>query len=539
MGQNRTVGAQEGDTNRKWQVVLLIFALAFVLRIWGVSFGLPGLDHGDESEVVNHAVRFGSGDLNPHRFQYGSLVQYILFSLYGLYYAIGYLLGYFSSVHHFALSFINDPTVFYLIARGLSALLGAFTVYITYLIGVNTGGVRVGLCGALFLTVCYQHAVHSHYATVDTALTFLFTLATYQSRMLLFDGRPRRYCITGLTIGLTIATKLNGVLLLVPFTLSHFLRGGRIRFAAKIVSQKFWLGLVMVFVGHFIASPFFYIDLKSALSEVFYLRSMHAAPELTLFAYLKNLANNYWGIPLGMLCVAGLLRYLFTTDRRIGVVSLTTLAILCFASLHRYVESKYILYGLPLFSVLGSCLLDEVCQRIKTQYLVMIVLSLIVHPLYLTVSWNVEREQKSITLESKEWIEQNIPVNAKILVDNVGNGGPKLHNSPSNLREQYQRAKQHNLLKAEHLALQLENSSSVFFDITQVDSSRGFREDDYKRYRLWQDTEEIGYPEGYYRERGYEYIIITDRYFPRIGEEFRLLKEFKRGKKGIRIYKIG
>jgi hypothetical protein len=539
MGKIKKAVKRAKDTNRKWQVVLLIFALAFCLRIWGISFGLPGVDHGDETEVVNHAVRFGSGDFNPHRFQYGSLVQYILFFLYGLYYVIGYLLGYFSSAHNFGINFINDPTVFYLIARGLSALLGGFTVYVTYRIGLKAGGVRVGLCGALFLAVCFQHAVHSHYATVDTALTFLFALATYQSLMLLFDNRPWRYCIAGVAIGLTIATKLNGVLLLVPFALSHFLRDEKIELAKKIVSQKFWLGLMMVFVGHFIASPFFYIDLKSALSEVFYLRSMHAAPELTLFAYLKSLANDYWGIPLGMLCVAGLLRYLITTDRRIAVVSLTTLAILCFASLHRYVESKYILYGLPLFSVLGSRLLIEVFQKMKTQYLMVTILSLMVHPLYLTVSWNLERSQKSITLESKEWIEQNLPVNAKVLLDNVGNGGPKLHNSPSNLINQYQRARQHNLLKAEYLALQLESSPSVFYDITQVDSPGGFREDDYKRYRLWQDTEEIGHPEGYYRERGYEYIIITNRYFSQIGEEFRLLKEFTQGKKGIRIYKIG
>jgi hypothetical protein len=92
MGQHKTDVKQTNDTSSKWQVVLLICALAFVLRIWGISFGLPGVDHGDESEVVNHAVRFGSGDLNPHRFQYGSLVQYILFALYGLYYVIGYLL---------------------------------------------------------------------------------------------------------------------------------------------------------------------------------------------------------------------------------------------------------------------------------------------------------------------------------------------------------------------------------------------------------------------------------------------------------------
>jgi hypothetical protein len=162
-----------------------------------------------------------------------------------------------------------------------------------------------------------------------------------------------------------------------------------------------------------------------------------------------------------------------------------------------------------------------------------------VHPLYLALNWNFERAQKSITLESKEWIEQNIPVNAKVLLDNVGNGGPKLHNSPSNLKDQYKRARHHKLLKAEYLALQLENPPSVFYDITQVDSSGGFREDDYQRYRLWQDTEEIGHPEKYYREKGYEYIVITNRYFSQIGDEFRLLKEFKRGKKGIRIYKVG
>ena len=77
-------------------ILFIILLIAFFLRIWGISFGLPGIDHGDETEVVNHAVRFGSGDLNPHRFQYGSLFQYILFVFYGAYFLIGYLLGTFS-----------------------------------------------------------------------------------------------------------------------------------------------------------------------------------------------------------------------------------------------------------------------------------------------------------------------------------------------------------------------------------------------------------------------------------------------------------
>ena len=61
----------------KW-LLWLILILAVLVRLWGISFGLPGTDHGDETEVVNHAVRFGTGDLNPHRFQYGALVQYLL-----------------------------------------------------------------------------------------------------------------------------------------------------------------------------------------------------------------------------------------------------------------------------------------------------------------------------------------------------------------------------------------------------------------------------------------------------------------------------
>ena len=104
---------------------------------------------------------------------------------------------------------------------------------------------------------------------------------------------------------------------------------------------------------------------------------------------------------------------------------------------------------------------------------------------------------------------------------------------------QYQRARKHNLLKAEYLKLQLEISPDVFYNITQVDSSGGFREDDYRRYRLWQDTEEIGHPESYYREEGYEYIIITNRYFSRMGDGFKLLKEFKSKSSGIRVYQVG
>ena len=129
-------------------------------------------------------------------------------------------------------------------------------------------------------------------------------------------------------------------------------------------------------------------------------------------------------------------------------------------------------------------------------------------------------------------------VNSKILLDNVGNAGPKLENSPENLRRQYQRAFKHNLLKADYLKLKLESPPKIHYNIVQIDCPAGFREDDYQSYRSWQDTEEIGYPPEYYQKKGFEYIIVTDRYFSKIEKEFKLIKEFKRGHEGIRIYKV-
>ena len=168
----------------------------------------------------------------------------------------------------------------------------------------------------------------------------------------------------------------------------------------------------------------------------------------------------------------------------------------------------------------------------------MIVLILVLHPVYRAVYWDYDRAQRSITLEAKEWIENNIPINTKILLDNVGNAGPKLENAPRNVARQYQRAVEHNLLKAEYLKLKLEISPEIYYDITWVDSSGGFREDDYRRYRLWQDTEEIGHPPEYYRERGFAYIIVTDRYFSAMGDRFTAIKEFSRNRRSIRIYKL-
>jgi hypothetical protein len=189
-------------------------------------------------------------------------------------------------------------------------------------------------------------------------------------------------------------------------------------------------------------------------------------------------------------------------------------------------------------AVLGAALLMEIVSPLKKTYRMVIVLLLLMHPLSLIVRWDAERAGKSITLASKEWIEAHIPPKSKILLDNTGNAGPKLASAPENVKRQYERAQAHNLLKADFLKLQAELVPPVYYNIVEIDAPAGSRADDYRSYRLWQDTDEIGHPQHYYCERGYDYIVISRRYFSRMGEEFTLLKEFTQGEKGLRIYAL-
>lgn len=523
------------------KTILLIVALALVLRLWGIWFGLPGIDHGDETEVVNHALRFGSGDFNPHRFQYGSFFQYILFACYGLYFAAGWMAGRFASVQDFALAFIRDPSAFYLIARSLSALFGALTVAVVYRIGDRLRGAHTGIGAALLLAVCYEHVTHSHYATVDVFLTFMFTVALY--RCLLVAEKPsyKNIVLAGLMAGLCIGVKFNGVFAVVAFVVGTVAGHKDRSVLRRVLSRRLLAGLCMVPIGHFLVSPYFYISLPAALEEIRQLRAMHASDSFTLGRYLSGLVSGYFGIPAGLVCLAGFCRLLVSRDLRVWTLLAATIAVMGFISLHAYADQRYMMQVFPVFAVAGAILVTELLSPLKNRVLIGIVwAAVLLHPLQTCIAWDMDHSRRSITLQAKDWIEEHIPANAKMLIDNAGNKGPKLDNSPDNIARQYGRALQHNLMKAEYLALKMKLRPERYYRVYEIATPGGFRDDDYERYLSWQDTEEIGHPPEYYREKGFDYIVVTRRLFAVMQEQgFTPLKEFRSGKKAIRIYALG
>ncbi len=157
-----------------------ILLLAFGLRIWGISFGLPYLYHADEPIVVNHALAYGSGDLNPHFFNIPPLVSYLLFGVYGVYFLMGRAAGMFHSVADFESLFYANPASFYLLARLIfGVLMGTATVYALYRLVKKHFGNEKGLTAAFFMAVCFLHVSNSHYVYADIPLLLVMLAAFF------------------------------------------------------------------------------------------------------------------------------------------------------------------------------------------------------------------------------------------------------------------------------------------------------------------------------------------------------------------------
>src|SRR3990167_7098710 len=166
----RKAASKKTEIPAYWAICLII-GLAFFLRIWGLSFGLPELYHADEPIVVNHALAYGTGDLNPHFFKIPPLISYLLFCCYGIYFIVLKLASQIATPDDFLKLFLTNPTSFYLIARIiLGAALGTLSVWLIYVLCKKYYSLIVSLIASALLAVCFLHVRDSQYIYVDMPL---------------------------------------------------------------------------------------------------------------------------------------------------------------------------------------------------------------------------------------------------------------------------------------------------------------------------------------------------------------------------------
>jgi len=201
------------NARRGWPRLAVMLALAAIL-ILGATLRFTGLDwdegqhlHPDERflTMVENALSWPASwgeyldtsvnPLNPYNRGQGSYVYGLLPLV--LAKALGQLTGY------------TGYSGVYLAGRAMSGALDLMAVLVVFALGKRLYDERVGLLGALLLSLSVLNIQQSHYFTVDSTTTFLVTLALYFSvRVAQGEGR---WSIAGLGVsfGLALASKVS------------------------------------------------------------------------------------------------------------------------------------------------------------------------------------------------------------------------------------------------------------------------------------------------------------------------------------------
>ena len=413
-------------------VLFAILLVAFVLRFWGASFGLPYLYHADEPIVVNHALVFGSGDLNPHFFKIPPLVSYLLFMCYGFYYAVGKGFMLFHSLRDFERLFFLDPSSFYLLARVLfGVILGTFSVYILFRLVKRFWNTETALMASLFLTTNFLHARDSHYIYADIPLLCVILAGFYVFFRVSETPRALKWhLLAGGIIGLATAFKYNGIFIAIPYLW--------ICLCSKEILKiwKFWPVVALSAILTFLfLNPYAVLDHAFFIREIM-TQSRSNSGGFPWFHHLFYSLAGAVGIPFLMLALIGCLQALFSPDSKLQSVGIFVLAY--YAVLYRWGQSydRYVLPLIPLLCILMANLFAVLDAKFSKHRILIFFLALlcVIPSLGKIIAWDRVMSAEDVRTVAKNWIESNVPAGSRLALEREF-FMPRLNFSLKQLRE--------------------------------------------------------------------------------------------------------
>jgi len=422
---------------------------ALAVRLYGIDFGLPYVYNRDEAVIVDLAVGFGSGDLNPHFFAYPTLYMYALFGFYGAYFVLGWLFGLISSVYDFALLFFRDPTLFYLTGRLVAATLGTATVPLVYCLGRKVYSTRVGLVAALFLAFAPLHVEFSHYVKTYAPMTFVATLGLLAAWLAYEHGGLKRYLLAGTLAGTAASVMYQGGFVLFALLAAHILRvsgtmGKRVQ--AILADRNLILSVIACGLAFVVGTPFVVLDWKGFVNDLsgaaaFFASSPTGNSEW-LFVPLSLMDTMTW--PLGAVALAGFSYALWR--RRPGDVILATfpLTMTAFLTVLARKEVHTVVPMFPPLLLMGAVFLVAASDHLirkpawRPAVLVTLAVTVVAYPAFVSVRLSYTLAQADTRTKGLAWVLANVPAGTKIIIDSgqyyVSGMNVPLQDCPENLQ---------------------------------------------------------------------------------------------------------
>src|SRR5262245_36738161 len=420
-----------GLSERVFRLALLfVLAVGLAVRVWSASYGLPDLYHPDEPRIVERAVRFHQGDLNPRFFNWPSLYMYVLAGVYGVVFG--------GSPDGVAGAFGRDPALFYLVGRLVTALFGAATLVVLCLTGRLAYGRTVGILTAGFLAVDLLHVRDSHWVTTDVPLTFLVTLATYYALRYWGEGRAGHARSAGLATGLAASMKYPGGLTFLALVAAHVARQPGRPLWRRIAGRNTLTAAGLAAGGFVLGTPFALLTpvafVRGVFDEIREVHTVQFGNEAEAPGYLFHLAYSLpeaMGWPLYLLALAGLVWALAVRGSREVVLLAFTVPYLLVIMTWSSRFERYVIPLLPCFLLLAAVAMVRGVEwlanrgplagrwgpRAARRAIVAVALLLVGAALGRVVSYHHLLAQPDTRMLGADWIERQVPPRTRIALE--------------------------------------------------------------------------------------------------------------------------
>ncbi len=315
-----------------------------------------------------------------------------------------------------------------LLGRIITICFGVGTVWLVYFVGKQIAGrTAVGVLSSLMVAISPSNVWHSRLITPDTFVTF-FLLASFLASILVYQkGKTWHYVIAGICVGLTVSSKYNGGLIVLPLILAHFLHYGK----AGFKQPKLYLALLLCGVGFLATTPYVLLDSTKFLIdfrfEAQHYSTGHAGMEgNSLEWYLNYIWKTGGGLYL--LSVLGILYGSILHPKEIILLSIFPLVYFPFISSFIVRNDRTFLPLTPFLFLLAAWFLIILYDKLRTlqtkssQRLFLSVLAgLTIAFLTLPISKTITDTQLLTTVNSREtariWIDNNLPHDAKVAIE--------------------------------------------------------------------------------------------------------------------------
>lgn len=413
-------------------LVGVVILVAVVLRLRGITWGLPYLYDPDEHFLVDPAVRFvTTGDLNPHSFFYpGSTIMYALGLAYFAYWLVGYFAGWFPDLQSFGELFSSNPTSFYLIARIIAIVMAALSIPLVYVLTRRMAGNGAALAAVAFVALSPLHIAYSQVVRTDPLMT-TFLLAAMLSAVKAMDRQSGRlFLLSGAFIGLATATKFPGISGAIIPVMAVGLVTAVPAIAWAIRAR--WLGATLLggIVGFAVAAPF----VITGLREVYWVLVMEGSRGHVSATGGRGLPNYIWyltgplrhalGWPLELMALLGLVVSFRSGSRPRLLLAGFSLLFLFGIGLSVKRWDRWIVPLMPFVAILAAIGLERSVQSVawfRSRPLAR-ELSVVALGLALVIPSVSDALQRGGTTSdsrdiAKVWIEGHVPPGSKLAVE--------------------------------------------------------------------------------------------------------------------------